>query len=390
LPPLPTVALFVSHIGVPLPSARAAALNFDKLGVEKGMEIRGELRRLRHPWSVLAFQIAGADGLRLLHPDGEDMERARPPAEPLMEELLRRPQAEGRATLVMTLIAGAAGRPSLPDIAVAIGRMLPYAAATVWLARGEACDLFFDAADAAAIEAEASAIIGGAAIDLVLQPAAGRKKRLLVADLESTIIENEMLDELAELLGIGPRVAEITRRAMNGEVDFVEALEARVALLGGFDCRVLERAAARIRVTAGASELVATMRRDGAATAVVSGGFTVFAERVAQALGFDHVVANRLDIVAGRIAGTMPMPIVTDETKCQTLLALATRYGISPAQTLAIGDGANDLAMLAAAGLGVAFHAKPAVAAAARHRLDHADLGGLLYAQGYAKNEIAA
>jgi phosphoserine phosphatase len=143
-------------------------------------------------------------------------------------------------------------------------------------------------------------------------------------------------------------------------------------------------------VTPGAPELVATMRRAGAATALVSGGFAVFAKRVAQALGFDHVVANRLDIAAGRIAGTMRSPIVTDETKCHTLLALAARYSISPVQTLAIGDGANDLAMLAVAGLGVAFRAKPAVAAAARHRLDHADLGGLLYAQGYARNEIAA
>jgi phosphoserine phosphatase len=384
------VAQFVSHIGVPLPSARAAALNFDKLGVEKGMEVRGELRRQRHPWSVLAFEIAGADRLRLLHPDGEDAERASPPTEPLMEELLRRPQAESRAALVMTLIAGAAGRPLLPDVAAAIGPMLGCRSAPVWLAPGEACDLLFEAADGTATERAARAIIGAAAIDLVLQPAAARKKRLLVADLESTIIENEMLDELAGLLGIGPRVAEITRRAMNGEIDFAAALEARVSLLGGFDCRVLERAAARIRLTAGASKLVATMRRHGAATALVSGGFTVFAEPVAQALGFDHVVANRLDIAAGRIAGTMPAPIVTDETKCQTLLALAARYGIPRTQTLAIGDGANDLAMLAAAGLGVAFHAKPAVAAAARHRLDHADLAGLLYAQGYTENEIAA
>ena len=132
------------------------------------------------------------------------------------------------------------------------------------------------------------------------------------------------------------------------------------------------------------------MRRAGAVTALVSGGFMVFAERVAEVLGFDHVVANRLEIAAGRIAGTMPAPIVTDETKCHTLLALAARYGLSPETTLAIGDGANDLSMLAAAGLGVAFHAKPMVAAAARHRLDHADLAGPLYAQGYRKGEIAA
>ena len=238
--------------------------------------------------------------------------------------------------VVMTVIAGPAGRPLLPEIAAAIGRLLPRPAAPVWLAPGEACDLVFDAAaaaDGAASESAARALIGGAAIDLVLQPAAQRKKRLLVADLESTMIENEMLDELAELLGLGPRVAEITRRAMNGEIDFVAALEARVALLGGVDCRLLDRAAARIRLRPGAPELVATMRRDGAAAALVSGGFTVFADRVAKALGFDHVVANRLDIAAGRIAGTMSAPIVTDKTKARTLLALAARYGISSAQT---------------------------------------------------------
>jgi phosphoserine phosphatase len=260
----------------------------------------------------------------------------------------------------------------------------------VWLAPGEACDLLFEATAGAGIERAARAIIGSAAIDLVLQPATGRSKRLLVADLESTIIENEMLDELAELLGIGPRVAEITRRAMNGEMDFVAALEARVALLDGADCRALDRAAARIRLTKGAPELVATMRRVGAVTALVSGGFMVFAERVAQALGFDHVLANRLDLAAGRIIGTMPAPIVTDATKRRTLLQLAARYGIAPEETLAVGDGANDLAMLAVAGLGVAFHAKPAVAAAARQRLDHADLAGLLYAQGYARSAITA
>jgi phosphoserine phosphatase len=299
---------------------------------------------------------------------------------------------ERQMRMVMTLIVGAAGRPLPLDIVAAIGQTLPQRATPIWLASGEACDLFFEVAHAAGgatVEAAARAIIGGATIDLLVQPEAERKKRLLVADLESTIIKNEMLNELAGLLGIGPRVAEITRRAMNGEIDFVAALKARVALLGGIDCRVLDRAAARIRLTEGARELVATMRRDGAATALVSGGFTVFAKPVAQALGFDHVVANRLDIADGRIVGTMPAPIVTDETKCQTLRALAARYGISRAQTLAIGDGANDLAMLAEAGLGIAFHPRPAVAAAARHRLDHADLRGLLYAQGYPIDLIA-
>jgi phosphoserine phosphatase len=291
---------------------------------------------------------------------------------------------------VLTLIAGEAGRSALPDAAVAIGGILPARVAPVWLAPGEACDFVFETDDPADadIECAARALIGGAAIDLVLQPEAVRKKRLLVADLESTIIKNEMLDELAALLGLGPRVADITRRAMNGEIDFVEALAARVALLAGADRRVLDEAAARIRLYPGARALVATMRRDGAAAALVSGGFTVFAQRVATALGFDHVVANRLDIVGGRIAGTVRAPIVTGATKRATLLALAVRHRLAPAETLAVGDGANDLAMLAAAGLGIAFHARPAVAATARSRLDHADLTGLLYAQGYRKDAI--
>jgi phosphoserine phosphatase len=292
---------------------------------------------------------------------------------------------------VLTLIAGENGRSLLPDMAAAIGKALPRRAAPSWLSPGEACDFFVKTSDGGAAETEraARATIGDAAIDLVLQPADGRRKRLLVADLEATIIENEMVDELAELYGIGPKVAEITRRAMNGEIDFVGALEARVALLRGMDCDVLDHAAARIRLNAGARALLATMRRDGAATALVSGGFKMFADRVAKELGVGHVVANRLDFVNRKLAGTVTAPIVTGETKRATLLALAARHGLLPAQALAVGDGANDLPMLDAAGLGIAFHAKPSVAAAARRRLDHADLTGLLYAQGYQQAEIA-
>ena len=291
--------------------------------------------------------------------------------------------------IALTLIAGTAGS-ELPRLAAAVAAALTIEADPVWLAPGEACDLVFDALNPGAIAATARRVVGDTAVDILVQPAAERRKRLLAADLESTIIENEMLDELGGILGIGPRIAEITRRAMNAEIDFVGALEARVALLAGLDTSVIDQAAERIRLTPGARLLVRTMRRDGAATALVTGGFTVFADRIAAELGFGRVIANRLEIVDDRTTGRVLLPIVTAETKRETLLALAAEHSIPLTQTVAVGDGANDLPMLAAAGLGVAFRAKPAVAAVARWRLDHADLTGLLYAQGYRKEEFAA
>ena len=199
-----------------------------------------------------------------------------------------------------------------------------------------------------------------------------------------------MLDELGEILGIGPRISEITRRAMNGEIDFAGALAARVALLAGTGIGVLAVAVARIRLTSGAAVLVATMRGNGAATALVTGGFTIFADPVAGQLGFDRVAANRLEIAEDRLTGRVLPPIVTGESKRKILLGLAAELGIAPGAAIAVGDGANDLPMLDAAGLGVAFRAKPLVAAAARQRLDHADLTGLLYAQGYLKADFVA
>jgi phosphoserine phosphatase len=291
--------------------------------------------------------------------------------------------------LVVTLIAAGAD-PGLPRLAGAVRCALAAADQPVWLAPAEACDIFVDAAAPEMVAKVVRAAVGEAAVDMLVHPASGRRKRLLVADLESTIIENEMLDELGAMLGIGDKIAAITRRAMNGEIDFATALAARVAMLAGTGTGAIAEAAARTRVTPGARTLVATMRRDGAATALVTGGFTVFADRVAVELGFDRVVANRLEIVGERLTGRVLPPIVTAEAKRQELRALAAELGIAPDAALAVGDGANDLPMLAIAGLGVAFHAKPVVAGAARMRLDHADLTGLLYAQGYGKAEFAA
>jgi phosphoserine phosphatase len=282
---------------------------------------------------------------------------------------------------VVTLIAGPNAEAALAGCAAEVSRITGGAAD--WLAP-EACDIACHAVDERAVRAA----IGNLPIDLVVQPAAGRRKRLLVADLESTIIENEMLEELADFLGLRAHVAEITRRAMNGEIDFVGALTERVALLRGMPVTVLDEAAQRIRLMPGAKTLLATMRRAGASTALVSGGFTVFAERVAGELGFDRVVANRLDVADGRLAGTVTPPIVSAGTKHAALVALAGELNVPLAATMAAGDGANDLPMLQAAGLGIAFRAKPAVAAAARWRIGHADLTALLYAQGYRRDEF--
>src|SRR2546423_7760224 len=258
-------------------------------------------------------------------------------------------------SLVLTLIAGHGAEALLPGRAAAIGAALINGEPD-WLAPGRACDLVLRDGDAANAEALARQAIGNAAIDVLVQPAEGRRKRVLVADLESTIIETEMLNEHADLVGLRAHVAEITRRAMNGELDFAAALKERVALLKGLPATVLDDAAARIRLMPGARALLATLRAAGVRTALVSGGFTVFVERIAAELGFDRVSANRLDIADGHLAGTVAAPILTRETKRDTLLQMAAELGVPLSAAVAVGGGAHHFAMLAAAAGRVPVH----------------------------------
>ena len=228
-------------------------------------------------------------------------------------------------------------------------------------------------------------------VDVVVQAAEGREKRLLIADMDSTMIQVECIDELADYAGIKPEIAAVTERAMRGELDFAAALDARVALLKGLDEGAIDRCLAeRVTDTPGAATLVKTMRARGATTVLISGGFTRFAEPVGARLGFERVVANRLEIAGGVLAGTVAKPIVDSATKEATLRAVAAERGLDLADTLAVGDGANDLPMIRAAGLGVAYRAKPIVAAAAAARIEHGDLTALLWAQGIRRADWVA
>ena len=254
-----------------------------------------------------------------------------------------------------------------------------------WLDEDKACDLLVPLQPARAREVLEGLIPG---CDVVVQGESARRRKLLVADMDSTMITVECIDELADYAGIKDRVAEITDRAMRGELAFEGALRERVALLKDLDEAMLDRChAERVRIMAGARALVRTMRREGGHAVLVSGGFTRFADRVAADIGFDRAVANTLDIDAGRLLGTVGDPIVGAETKRRTLIETAASLGIPVDFALAVGDGANDISMLQAAGLGVAYHAKPKTAAAADARIEHNDLTALLYAQGYSRRE---
>ncbi|CAO3414058.1 phosphoserine phosphatase SerB [Azospirillum endophyticum] len=262
------------------------------------------------------------------------------------------------------------------------------AGAPDWLAPGTACDLPFGNLAPEQAEAAIRHALNGAALDVIAQPAAARRKRLLVADMESTIIEQEMLDELGDYVGLKEHIAHITARAMNGEIDFKDAVRERVALLKGLKEAVIDQVWQRATLMPGAAQLVATMRANGAVCVLVSGGFRCFTGRVRNWIGFDDDRGNELEVIDGVMTGKVIEPILDKDSKLQALMAYAGEHRVPVAETMAVGDGANDLPMLLAAGLGVAFHAKAVVAAEARARVDHSDLTALLYAQGYRATEF--
>lgn len=256
-----------------------------------------------------------------------------------------------------------------------------------WLHQRIACEI--EAPKAADPVAAARAVIGDRPIDIALVPADGRRKQVLVADMDSTMIEQECIDELADALGIKAEVAAITERAMNGELDFEQALRTRVALIEGLDRATIEEIRReRITLAPGGRALIHTMKAYGAYTSLVSGGFTLFADYFGKRIGFDESIANVLEFDGERLTGTVTSPIVDKSTKLRRLEALAAERNLPMTATMAVGDGANDLDMIKASGFGVALHAKPHVAAQAGIRIDHGDLTALLYLQGYTDEDI--
>jgi phosphoserine phosphatase len=261
-----------------------------------------------------------------------------------------------------------------------------------WLAKGIACDITLpQGADAAAVENALRSQLSDMPLDLAVQVHAERRKSILLADMDSTMIGQECIDELAAEVGLKEKVAAITARAMNGEIEFEPALRERVALLKGLPLTVIDRVIeTRISLAPGGTELVRTMKKHGAHTVLVSGGFTLFTARIAAMIGFDENHANELLFEDGSLSGKVAEPILGRDAKVAALRDTAARLGRSISDSIVVGDGANDLGMIELAGTGVALHAKPAVAARAPMRIDHGDLTALLYIQGYKQSDFAS
>ncbi|MCD4514166.1 phosphoserine phosphatase SerB [Brucella pseudogrignonensis] len=293
------------------------------------------------------------------------------------------------ASLVATLIANPAKASLIPSLGIKASAAVN-ASGLYWLADGIACDIPL-ASGLSHEEADQAlrSSLDGAPVDVVVQEQESRRKKILIADMDSTMIQQECIDELAEEAGLREHVAAITARAMNGEIEFEPALRERVALLKGLPLSVIDKViSTRISLMPGGVELVRTMRKHGAYTALVSGGFTSFTRRVAEMIGFNEDRANTLIHDGAHLSGTVSDPILGREAKVEKLVEIADRLGLTPQDAIAVGDGANDLGMIQLAGTGVALHAKPAVAAQAKVRIDHGDLTALLYIQGYRKSDF--
>jgi phosphoserine phosphatase len=295
-------------------------------------------------------------------------------------------------SLVATLICNPAD-PALDSTVVDGARaILPSPGPAHWLFDEVAVDIPFESSDdIKTVEARLRAARGDLPIDIVVQPRAFRRKKLFLADMDSTMIGQECIDELADFAGLKAHVAGITERAMRGEIDFEPALRERVALLKGLSVGVVDEVLnTRITLTPGGRELVMTMRAHGAWTCLISGGFTLFTSAVAARIGFQENRANRLKVEDGKLTGEVEEPILGRATKLATLTELTESFDLDEIDTLVAGDGANDLGMIQQAGLGIAYHAKPAVAAGATARIDHGDLTALLYVQGYRREEFVS
>ena len=293
------------------------------------------------------------------------------------------------ASLVATLIANPAKASLIPSLGIKASAAVN-ASGLYWLADGIACDIPL-ASGLSHEEADQAlrSSLDGAPVDVVVQEQESRRKKILIADMDSTMIQQECIDELAEEAGLREHVAAITARAMNGEIEFEPALRERVALLKGLPLSVIDKViSTRISLMPGGVELVRTMRKHGAYTALVSGGFTSFTRRVAEMIGFNEDRANTLLHDGAHLSGAVSDPILGREAKVEKLVEIAHRLGLTPQDAIAVGDGANDLGMIQLAGTGVALHAKPAVAAQAKVRIDHGDLTALLYIQGYRKSDF--
>jgi phosphoserine phosphatase len=293
-------------------------------------------------------------------------------------------------SLVATLICNPAD-PALDSTVIDGARaVLPSPGPALWLFDEVAADIPFTGSDdIGAIVTRLREARGDLPIDIVVQPQALRRKKLFLADMDSTMIGQECIDELADYAGLKAHIAGITERAMRGEIEFEPALRERVALLKGLPVSVIDEVLKkRITPTPGGRELVATMRAHGAWTCLISGGFTVFTSAVAAMIGFQENRANELKVSDGKLTGEVAEPILGRAAKLATLTELREAFDLDDIDTLVVGDGANDLGMIQHAGLGVAYHAKPAVAAVAAARIDHGDLTALLYAQGYRRDEF--